>query len=129
MKYAAILGFVLVPSLALAGTLDTLNSLQDYSNVFESLALWSTIIIAFVTTVMVWLGGRSMHGGILGKVLDYMSVGMTLMFIGFLISIPAIAEHIPLQYPPSVIHNILYTIAYILMGLGVNKLLKIIKGE
>lgn len=126
MKYTLVSFLLLAPVIASANTID---SLQDYSGVFESLSLWSTIIIAFVTTAMVWLGGRSMHGGILGKVLDYFSVGMTLMFIGFLINVPAIAARLPLEYSPSVIHNVLYTIAYILMGLGVNKLLRIIKGE
>ena len=129
MKYSLIFGLILLPVVAFAGTVETLNSLDMYSDVFRNLSVWSTIIVAFVTTVMVWLGGRSLHGGILGSVLDYFSIGMTLMFAGFLINIPTIAERIPLQYPAGFVHDILFVVAYILMGLGVSKLLKIIKGE
>ena len=129
MKYSLILGLLALPAVALAGTTETLGSLVMYSEVFQNLALWSTIIVAFVTTVMVWLGGRSMHGGVLGIVLDYFSIGMTLMFVGYLVSIPQIAKYIPLMLPANLVHDILFMVAYILMGLGISKLLKIIKGE
>lgn len=129
MKYSLVLGLFALPAFALAGTTEALSPLIMYSEVFQNLALWSTIIVAFVTTVMVWLGGRSMHGGILGVVLDYFSIGMTLMFAGYLVGVPQIAKYIPLEFPPTFIHDILFMIAYILMGLGISKLLKIIKGE
>lgn len=120
---------VLVPSTAFAGTAETLNALQDYSIVFEALSLWITIIVALMMTVMVWLGGRTMHGGVMGSVLDYVSVGMTLMFLAYLVNVPEIARLLPLQYSASFVHDVLYLVAYVLMGLGVNKLFKIIKGQ
>ena len=129
MKKSLVLSLIMVPALASAATAATWDSLEIYSDLFKNLALWSTIIVAFVTTVMVWLGGRSMHGGILGIVLDYFSIGMTLMFAGYLVNVPQIARLIPLQYPSSLVHDILFMVAFILMGLGVSKLLKIIKGE
>lgn len=129
MKYSLALLFVLAPSLAFAGVAPNLDILEIYSDLFQNLALWTTIIVAFVTTVMVWLGGRSLHGGVMGALLDYFSIGMTLMFFGYLVNVPKLAKLFPLQYPPTLVHDVLFMIAYILMGLGINKLFKIIKGE
>lgn len=132
-KYA---GFVLVitfPSLVFAGTNsfgDTVQALvviEDNSSLLENLSLWSTLIIAFVTSAMVWIGGRKMHGGVLGGVLTLFSVGMTLIFLGFVTQVPWLQNLNPLYLKMT--HDTLYIIGYILMGLAASRLLKVIKGE
>ena len=129
MKYAAIiLCFTLSPALALADTLGSLARLEDTSGLFSSIALWSTIIIAFATTAMVWNGGREMRGGVLGMVLNYFSAGMAVIFLGFATEIPQIGKIVPSLYV-SITHSSLFIIGYILMGIAASKLLEVIKGE
>lgn len=127
MKYVAIISLVLFPALAFAGTVDTLIEIEDSSKLFELISLWSTIVVAFITSMMVWVGGRQMHGGVFGKVLAYFSIGMTLIFLGFATEVPWLEriDHLYLK----MIHDSLYIIGYVMMGLAASKLLKVIKGE
>lgn len=108
-------------------TLIQLVSFEDQSNLFQMLSLWSTLIIAFVTSMMVWNGGRKMHGGVFGSVLTYFSVGMTLVFLGFATEVPWFGQ-IPELYL-KLTHDTLYIVGYISMGIAASKLLKVIKGE
>lgn len=126
MKYFALLSLVFLPAIAFAGVTDTLLVLED-SGLFSSLSLWSTLIVALVTSVMVWVGGRQMHGGVFGSVLTYFSMGMTLIFLGAATEIPWFQGIASLYL--KLIHDSLYIIGYILMGIAANKLLKAIKGE
>lgn len=127
MKYVAIISLVLFPALAFAGTVDTLIEIEDSSKLFELISLWSTIVVAFITSMMVWVGGRQMHGGVFGEVLTYFSIGMTLIFLGFATEVPWLEriDHLYLK----MIHDSLYIIGYVMMGLAASKLLKVIKGE
>ena len=127
MKYFLLMSVVVAPFVAFAGTTDALANFENYSGVFESLSLWSTIIIAFTTSIMVWTLGRKMHGGVLGKVLVYFSIGMTLIFLGFATEIPWF-QNLPHIYL-KLAHDSLYIVGYILMGIAANKLLGVIKGE
>lgn len=104
-----------------------MSAFENYGGVLESISLWSTIIIAFTTSIMVWTLGRKMHGGVLGKVLVYFSIGMTLIFFGFATEVPWFQDfpHIYLKLA----HDSLYIIGYILMGIAATKLLNVIKGE
>lgn len=113
---------------SLDGTLVKLALFEDQSKMFEMLSLWSTLIIAFVTSAMVWIGGRRMHGGVFGSVLTYFSLGMTLVFFGFATEVPWFHSMIDELYL-KLIHDSLYIIGYILMGVAANKLLRVIKGE
>lgn len=132
-KYAGALAILAVPGVAFAqagglgNTLQTLISIEDNSKLLEMVSLWSTIIIAFVTSAMVWVGSRHMHGGVFGSVLTYFSLGMTLVFLGFATEVPWFQkiDHLYLK----MIHDSLYIIGYILMGVAASKLLKVIKGE
>lgn len=127
MKYFLLMSAVFVPFITFAGVADTLVQFENYSGVFESVSLWSTIIIAFTTSIMVWTLGRKMHGGVLGKVLVYFSIGMTLIFFGFATEVPYF-QNLPHIYL-KLIHDSLYIIGYILMGIAASKLLDVIKGE
>lgn len=132
-KYTAAILVLIVPAITFAETSglgDTIQAfvvLEDDSNLLESLSLWSTLIVAFVTSAMVWIGGRKMHGGVLGSVLTLFSVGMTLIFFGFVTQVPWLQKIDPLYLKMT--HDSLYIIGYILMGLAASKLLKVIKGE
>ena len=119
--------FAALPLFASAEGSSALESLVTYSDVFAALSLWSTLIIAFVTTVLVWMGGRHMRGGIMGSLLNYFSIGMTLLFAAFVAGSPLCASLYDAA-TLSIIHNVLYTIGYILMGVAASKLLQIIKG-
>lgn len=137
MKHIGIytgLTFILaMPIITFAQTAEPLNTLQalvvpdDPSKMLETISLWSTLVIAFTTSTMVWVGGRKMHGGVFGNVLTFFSVGMTLIFLGFATEVPWFQniDHLYLK----MIHDSLYIIGYVLMGVAASKLLGVIKGE
>ena len=128
MKYVAILSLVFFPAIASsAGVADILVQIEDNSGLFASLSVWSTIIVMFVTSAMVWIGGRQMHGGVFGTVLTYFSIGMTLIVFGFVSGLP-LTENVPSLYL-KLTHDSLYIVGYVLMGIAASKLLKAIKGE
>lgn len=127
MKYFALLSLAFLPAVAFAGVTDTLLALDD-SGLFSSLSLWSMLIVALVTSVMVWVGGRQMHGGVFGGVLMFFSIGMTLIFLGAATEIPWLQNNFPSIYL-KLIHDSLYIIGYIFMGIAASRLLKAIKGE
>lgn len=128
MKYLVALSLILLPSIVFsAGVTDTLGQIEDYSGLFALISLWSTIIIMLVTTGMVWIGGRKMHGGVFGTVLTLFSMGMTLIVLGFVTELSFVAK-IPILYL-KLTHDSLYIVGYILMGIAASKLLKVIKGE
>ncbi|MBI3634115.1 MAG: hypothetical protein HY228_00675 [Candidatus Yonathbacteria bacterium] len=126
MKYFLMIGVFIIPSVVFAGVAETLAQFDNYSGMFESISLWSTIIIALTTSIMVWTLGRKMHGGVLGKVLVYFSIGMTLIFLGFATEVSWL-QNIPHIYL-KLVHDSLYIIGYILMGIAATKLLNVIKG-
>jgi hypothetical protein len=133
-KYAGALAILALPAIALAqsydtsgGTIQTLITIEDNSKILEMISLWATLIVAFATSAMVWNGGRKMHGGVFGSVLTYFSIGMTLVFLGFATEVPwfQVIDHLYLK----LIHDSLYVIGYVMMGIAASKLLKVIKGE
>ena len=131
--YIGALAALVVPAVLLAGesgsssTLRTLMSIEEQSKIFELLSSWSVLTIAFVTSAMVWLGGRQMHGGVFGKVLTLFSVGMTFVFLSAVAEIPWFQNFSFLYL--KMLHNLLYIIGFVFIGLAAAKLLKVIKGE
>lgn len=109
------------------GVWQTLIGIEDYSKVFELLSLWSTLIVAIVTTAMVWIGGQKMRGGIFGNVLTFFSIGMTCILGAIAVGLPWLAG-IPGVYLTSA-RGSLYIIGFIFMGVAANKLLKVTRGE
>lgn len=131
-KYAGVLAILAVPAITFAegglnGTLQTLITIEDNSKMLEMISLWATLIVAFATSMMVWVGGRHMHGGVFGSVLTFFSIGMTLIFLGFATEVPWFEKFDRLYL--KMIHDSLYIIGYVLMGIAASKLLKVIKGE
>lgn len=131
-KYAGVLAILVVPATTFAegglnGTLQTLIAIEDNSKLLEMISLWATLIVAFVTSAMVWVGGRHMHGGVFGNVLTFFSIGMTLIFLGFATEVPWFQNFDRLYL--KMVHDSLYIIGYVLMGVAASKLLRVIKGE
>lgn len=110
-----------------SGALQTLIGFEEQSKILEQVSLWSVLIIAFTTSVMVWLGGRKMHGGVFGKVLTLFSVGMSLIFLSIVTEIPWLQNFSTLYMKMA--HDLLYIAGFISMGLAANKLFQVIKGE
>lgn len=131
-KYAGVLAILAMPAIAFAeggldDTLQTLIAIEDNSKLLEMISLWATLIVAFVTSAMVWVGGRHMHGGVFGNVLTFFSIGMTLIFLGFATEVPWFQNFDRLYL--KMIHDSLYVVGYVLMGVAASRLLKVIKGE
>lgn len=126
MKHLALISLVFLPAIAFASVADTLLEL-DNQGIFASISLWSMLIVAFATSLMVWVGGRKMHGGVFGNVLTYFSIGMSLVFVGIVTEMPWFSNISPLY--TKLVHDSLFIVGYILMGVAASKLLKVIKGE
>lgn len=110
-----------------SSALNTLLGIEDQSKIFELLSLWSALIVSLTTSIMVWVGGRKMHGGVFGKVLTLFSAGMSAIFLSALTEIPWF-QSISHFYMKTA-HDLLYIVGFILMGLAASKLLQVIKGE
>lgn len=131
--FAGALVVLAVPAVTFAqmygstGPLQTLIAIEDSSKIFDTISLWATLIVAFSTSAMVWIGGRKMHGGVFGGVLNFFSIGMTLVFLGFATEVPWFQniDHLYLK----LVHDSLYIIGYVMMGIAASRLLKVIKGE
>ncbi|MDO8604144.1 MAG: hypothetical protein Q7K40_01925 [bacterium] len=127
------LALLLAPAIMFAQSYDSsggwqnLLYIEDTSKLLELTSLLATLTVAFATIVMVWVGGRKMHGGVFGSILNLFSIGMTLIFIGFVTGIPVFQnfDHLYVK----MVHDSLYIIGYVTMGLAASKLLKVIKGE
>lgn len=131
VKYGGVAIVLLAPAVIFAqGYVDTLREYalaEEQVRILESVSLWSTILVAFCTSAMVWIGGRKMHGGVLGSVLTYFSIGMTLVFFGFATEVPWLQGFD--SFYLKLIHDSLYIVGYVLMGIAASKLLRVIKGE
>lgn len=132
--YTCLATMLALPSIVLAQTVEPFGALQEFivpddpSNMLEALSLWSLLIVASVTSAMVWIGGRHMHGGVFGSVLTFFSIGMTLVFLGFVTEVSWFENNIDELYL-KMVHDSLYIIGYVFMGVAASKLLKVIKGE
>lgn len=109
------------------GISQVLVGIEDQSRMLEMISLASTLIISFATSMMVWVGGRKMHGGVFGKVLAHFSSGMFLVFAGIVIETPWLQNFDNLYLKMT--HDSLFIVGFVMMGLAASKLLKVIKGE
>lgn len=109
------------------GAIQALIGIEDQSRIFELISLLSVLIVSLATCVMVWIGGRKMHGGVFGKVLNLFSVGMTLVFLSAIAQIPSVQSANTLY--ANTAHDLLFIAGFIVMGFAANKLLQVIKGE
>ena len=131
--YVGIVASLVIPTIVFgqmvgtSGPLQALIGIEDQSKIFEIISLWSVLIISLATSIMVWVGGRKMHGGVLGNVLTLFSVGMTLIFLSAATAIPWV-QNLSYLYT-KMVHDLFFISGFILMGLAASKLLGVIKGE
>ena len=131
--YAGAVAILVTPAILFAqgggfgDTWQTLIIVEDSSRMLEMISLWAKLIVAFSTSAMVWNLGRKMHGGVFGSVLAFFSIGMILVFLGFVINAPWF-QYIDQLYL-KMTQDSLSIIGYIFMGVAASKLLKVIKSE
>lgn len=105
-----------VPDDALTGTISILNA---YS-------FWSFILIAVITSALVFVTAARMKGGLFGTVLHYFGAGMVLILVGYvLISVPVCSSS---DYA-KILHDVLYLVGYILMAIAAHRLYAFTKAQ
>lgn len=92
-----------------------------YSNFAGSFSSWMGIAIGIIATVLVLRSAGKMGGGLFGKVLNLMGLGMGLVTLGSL-SVVA-ASWVPASFV-ALSHTVLFSLGFVLMVLGANKMLK-----
>lgn len=90
------------------------------------LSLWSAIIVAFATSIMVFLNAHSMKGGLFGTALNYFASGMMLILAGF---IAVSFNFFESEGIARIANNILFILGYITMGFAAHKLSQIAQGK
>lgn len=97
----------------------TPDELSGVASILSAYSFWSFVIIAVVTTVLVFVTASRMRGGLFGRVLLYFGCSMTLIFFGGLLAGTPTGDSAGY---PKLAHDSLFIISYILMALGANKL-------
>ncbi len=130
LKYIALLPLFL-PSLLFAGSIDSNYDAPNYYLSEDSIAYASvfvgnfsillSIVIGAIATGYVFIAARKMGGGLFGQVLYYIGIGMVFVVLGT-VSI-VLAPWIPASML-RMIHTISFSLGYIFMVLGANKLLR-----
>lgn len=90
------------------------------------LSLWSAIVIAVATTIMVFTNAHSMRGGIFGTALNFFAVGMVLILAGFIVVSLDIFNTGGFT---EIANNILFILGYITMAVAAHKLSQIGGGK
>jgi uncharacterized membrane protein YkgB len=92
-----------------------------YSNFIGSFSSWLGIVIGVIATVLVLRSAKKMGGGLFGKVLNLMGYGMALVTLGSVSVL--LSSWVPAGYVV-LSHTVLFSLGFILMVLGANKMLK-----
>ena len=101
--------------------MENLDTINYASNFAGSLSLWLAIIIGIIASILVLRSARKMGGGLFGAVLKLIGVGMFVVAIGSVfLALPSL---IPQNFT-SLAHTVFFSVGYICMVLGANKLLK-----
>ena len=98
-----------------------IDSLSYASSFTGSLSLWVSILIAIIASVLVLRAAHKMGGGLFGTVLNLIGIGMLLVAIG------TIAIALSPWFPENILsltHTAFFSLGYICVVLGANKLLK-----
>jgi uncharacterized membrane protein YagU involved in acid resistance len=120
IKLILIIFSLFLPSMLFAQQVDyTAPSL-----ILSYYSMFSAIAVGVITSVMVFINGRRMHGGVFGNALIYFSVGMIIVLVGFLF--PLLSVKTTGSFA-EIFGNILYIIGYIAMAFAADKILKVTK--
>lgn len=125
MKRILLVGSILLAPLVLFAQSE--NYAQTLAGVLApKLSLWSAIIVAFATSVMVFMNARSMRGGIFGTALNYFAAGMILILAGFMVTSFNVFDSGNIVQTAN---NILFILGYIVMAFAAHKLSQIAQGK
>ena len=95
-----------------------------YASTFSgNLSLWIAIVIGVVASVLVLRSAGRMGGGLFGTVLNLMGIGMALVAFGTIF----VALSSSFGLPDNILklaHTVFFSLGYICMVIGANKLLK-----
>lgn len=89
-------------------------------------SFWSFVVVAVVTSVLVFTAAQKMKGGLFGKVLNYFGIGMMLILVSLVL---ANMGGDTLGAYTKVVRDALNTIGYVLMALAANKLYTFTKAQ
>ena len=100
------------------GNIDTITYASDFSS---TLLLWVSILIGVIASVLVLRSAGKMGGGLFGSVLNFFGYGMIMVVAGSVLKAVS-----PWVLSPFIDlgHTIFFSLGFILMVLGANKLLK-----
>ena len=98
-----------------------IDSIAYASSFAGSLSLWLAILIGIIASVLVLRAAHKMGGGLFGTVLKLIGFGMILVAIGTIfVALPSFLPENLL----SLTHTVFFSLGYICMVIGANKLLK-----
>jgi len=93
-----------------------------YGSVFAgNLAFLLSIVIGLFATYFVFRAAHKMGGGLFGKVLNYVGVGMTLVILG---TISVTLDPVISLIWARLLHTIFFALGFIFLVIGAEKLLK-----
>ena len=102
------------------------EEISAMSGILQTYALGSALVVALVTSIVVFRNARKMKGGVFGKVLNYFGFGMVVVLIGHIVD--AHPSLVPVENV-STIDNTLFIIGYILMAIAATKMARAIEGR
>jgi len=91
------------------------------SNFVSELSLWLAIVIGLTASILVLRAAHKMGGGLFGSVLNFMGVGMIIVVAGTLSVV--LSVWLPGAWI-NLIHTVLFSVGFISMVIGANKLFK-----
>ena len=118
--------FFIFVNIAHAGYSFSMEEIFAMSSVLQTYALGSALVVAIVTSIVVFRNARKMKGGVFGKVLNYFGIGMMVVLVGHVID--AHPSLIPME-DVSTVDNTLFIIGYILMAIAATKMARAIEGR
>lgn len=98
-----------------------MDTIQVASNFVSTLSVGLAVIIGVVATILVLQAANKMGGGLFGSVLNYIGIGMAVVIVATLTVF--FSAWLPGSWV-SLTHTVLFSIGYICMVLGANKLYK-----
>lgn len=100
----------------------------NFSNDFAFASLFAgnfsillSLVIGSIATSLVFRAAQKMGGGLFGSVLNYIAVGMVMIILG---TLSVVLEPWLVDLWLGVINTIFFSLGYIFMVVGANKLLK-----
>lgn len=93
-----------------------------YASIFAgNFSLLLSIVIGIIATSIVFRAAKKMGGGLFGSILNYIGIGMVLVVVGSLSSF--LGTWLPGLWV-NILNTVCFSLGYIFMVIGANKLLK-----